>query len=119
MSVKCIIGDKKFNHRKFDVAIAPEEPYIYFEHQVEFQCGLCVLNNMYGYHAFTLAMLNTVASSLTEAQGMITQEAQITEAAPVEAMSTAAGMFAIDVLMMAVNHVRCRTLGWVELRHIL
>ena len=63
-------------------------------------------------------MLNTIASALTEAQGTITQEAPITEAAPVEAMSTAAGMFSIDVLMMAVNHVRSRTLGWAELRHI-
>ena len=92
--------------------IALKEPYIYFKKQTKFQCGLCVLNNIYSYHAFTVEMLNAVASALIEAQG------RITEAAPVEEMSTTAGMFFIQVLIMAMNHVRSKTLGWVELRHI-
>ena len=99
MSVQIIIGDRVVKERKFEAAIAPKELYIYFEEQTEFQCGLCVLNNIYGYHAFTVEMLNAVASALMEAQGRITQ------AAPVQEMSTAAGMFAIDILIMVVNHV--------------
>ena len=109
MSVQIIIGDRVIKERKFEEAIAPKEPYIYFKEQTEFQCGLCVLNNIYGHHAFTVEMLNAVASALMEAQG------RITEAAPVEEMSTAAGMFVIDILIMAVNHVQSKTLGWIEL----
>ena len=46
--------------------LSPCQNYVYFEQQQEFgrQCGLCCLNNLYGYHAFAEHALIMVVSSL-------------------------------------------------------
>ena len=46
--------------------LSPRQNYVYFEQQQEFgrQCGLCCLNNLYGYHAFAEHALRIIASLL-------------------------------------------------------
>ena len=93
--------------------ISPRQNYVYFEQQQKHgrQCGLCSLNNLYGYHAFAEHALIMVVSSLKtqhERLGLVDDTEYCNDT----------GNYNITVLLIVVKWVKMQDVGWVELNYL-
>ena len=100
-----ILDDSRF--------LSPRQNYVYFEQQQEHgrQCGLCCLNNLYGYHAFAEHALRMVAASLQ------TQHEKL-ELGDDSEYCNETGDYNITVLLIVVKWVKMQDVGWVELKYL-
>ena len=95
--------------------ISLQTNHIYFEKQVDRMCGLHVLNNLFGYHAFTRAYLDFVALELKAQYQNIDIGSELKQFE----FSRDVGDYKRDVITNAVYGMEMVNVGRVHLRDVL
>ena len=92
--------------------VQPSSHHTYFETQVSQNCGVSILNNMFGYQVFTHDMLketlHILGNIILKDTGMLDNVFHAPE-----------GDFTIDVLKAAVASCKSIHTGWMKLQYLL